>query len=532
MSNILEYTLSLQEKLNASLEKIGKVSDVASVKLIELQGQSLVAIESYTLAKERLEEKQHVLENLKIGFAEVQNSVQPFADTIKAIGEVLGSLEGISFKEIKQLKKSLSGNSLEIFSGNSLRLGGFSKKLSQKIRKISAKGIKQLKEGLSGKSLEIFSGNTLRLGGFSKKLSQGLQKAKSVFIEFQTVAVGAGENTGVQWGAMTGSITSLLEKVTEVKEKLLQPFIELANITLSGITSGLDYFLTKLDEGDVVITSIALVLGTFMSGLILYNNYLTVSSFLQNKLTKSIIKSSLAFLSSPVTWVVLGVVSLIAVIGFLIAKIDGWGQAWQHTVKGAGLIWEAFVEGAKAYFATYVEGFMIGINKIQEGWYRFQNLIGAGDKEENNAAIEKLKKDTDARQKIIADGYKKAGKLAKEAQEEFALAAGSLKFNDKNLKDVVGDLKEKLGISVKPPNELEGKHTTNTHNKEVNEVVQTNNAIATGGTRNNNITINLKDLIGVLNIEGSSFNETTNQMEEATTDSLLRVLALASTASN
>lgn len=61
---------------------------------------------------------------------------------------------------------------------------------------------------------------------------------------------------------------------------------------------------------------------------------------------------------------------------------------------------------------------------------------------------------------------------------------------------------------------------------------KTNDAIATGGTKNTVININLKDLIGVLNIQGKDFKDSSQQMAEQTQDALLRLLAMATTAGN
>jgi TP901 family phage tail tape measure protein len=59
-----------------------------------------------------------------------------------------------------------------------------------------------------------------------------------------------------------------------------------------------------------------------------------------------------------------------------------------------------------------------------------------------------------------------------------------------------------------------------------------NEAIATGGTKNTVININLKDLIGVLNIAGKDFKDSSQQMAEQSQDALLRLLAMATTAGN
>jgi hypothetical protein len=57
-----------------------------------------------------------------------------------------------------------------------------------------------------------------------------------------------------------------------------------------------------------------------------------------------------------------------------------------------------------------------------------------------------------------------------------------------------------------------------------------NDAVATGGTKNTVININLKDLIGNLNIQGKDFKDSSQQMAEQSQDALLRLLAMATTA--
>ncbi len=58
---------------------------------------------------------------------------------------------------------------------------------------------------------------------------------------------------------------------------------------------------------------------------------------------------------------------------------------------------------------------------------------------------------------------------------------------------------------------------------------KTNEATATGGSKSTTVNIQLKDLIGVLNIHGKGFKESSQQMEADTADAMLRVLAMAST---
>lgn len=103
---------------------------------------------------------------------------------------------------------------------------------------------------------------------------------------------------------------------------------------------------------------------------------------------------------------------------------------------------------------------------------------------------------------------------------------------------MVGGLKKKIGLpsgnGISPP-VIPGANLDNSpiggdgkggkgSKSKVNE------SIATGGQKHNYITINLKDLIGVLNISGKDFKDSSNQMQQQTEDALMRVLAMATTA--
>lgn len=231
-----------------------------------------------------------------------------------------------------------------------------------------------------------------------------------------------------------------------------------------------------------------------------------------------------AMAANPITIVVLAVIALIGVIAYVISKTEGWGQAWKHTVNGAKLLFKTFVEGIKLQFITVVNGILIGIDKIKLGWYKFKEAVGIGDTSENQKAIAKINADTEARKKAIAKQAKIMLETAKKAKEEFSKAAGSIKWKVKSETDNSG---------IAPP-ELPGvmNGSLSTRSNEGLESKKTNTAIATGGSKHNYITINLKDLIGVLNIKGSDFKDSSKQLQDQTADALLRTLALATTAGN
>jgi TP901 family phage tail tape measure protein len=226
---------------------------------------------------------------------------------------------------------------------------------------------------------------------------------------------------------------------------------------------------------------------------------------------------------NPIVLIVLGVMALIAAIVWVASATEGWGDAWDHTVKGSKLIFQAFVEGVKNFFNTMVNGIMIGINYIKKGWYEFKNSMGIGDEADNNKMLAKIHADTEARKNAIVDGAKKVADLSKQGADEFVLAAKSVKFKQK----------EEAGISDPVIPGIDNKNTKGMGAGGGNtEKTKTNQAIATGGTKHNYITINLKDLVGVLNIQGKDFKDSAQQMEAQVVDALARILAMSTTAAN
>jgi len=122
---------------------------------------------------------------------------------------------------------------------------------------------------------------------------------------------------------------------------------------------------------------------------------------------------------NPITWLIIGIIALIMVIGMVSKYTSGWGESWRHVVTGAKLIWQTYTDYVKANFNTVVNALMIGIDKIKLGWYKFKEAIGIGNSTENQKMIAEINNDVEARKKSIVDGYKKMIKSASDAKKEF-----------------------------------------------------------------------------------------------------------------
>lgn len=117
----------------------------------------------------------------------------------------------------------------------------------------------------------------------------------------------------------------------------------------------------------------------------------------------------------PLVWIVLAIGALVAAIVFCVTKVQGWGKQWDSIVSFMKAVFELFVESFRFRWNLLTNGFMLGLDKIRLGWYKFKEAVGLGDSKENQAAIAQINADVEARQKAIAEGAKKVRDLSKKA---------------------------------------------------------------------------------------------------------------------
>lgn len=231
---------------------------------------------------------------------------------------------------------------------------------------------------------------------------------------------------------------------------------------------------------------------------------------------------------SPIFLIPAIVIAIGAAIAWVVSKTEGWGQAWEHTVNGGKLLFQLFGESVKLHFMTVVNGLMIGINNIKKGWYEFKDAVGMGDSTENQRMISQINADTERRKQAITDQAKEVQNTAIKAAAEFGMAAASVKWKTETESEGESS-KEGIAKSMIPGLSTGGNKGGDSGGSN-GTGSKTNKAIATGGTKHNYITISLDSLIGILNIKGNDFKDSAKQMQDKSTEALVRTLALATTA--
>ena len=360
-------------------------------------------------------------------------------------------------------------------------------------------------------------------GGISaQELAQAFEWATDKQGLFYQGAEKAGQTLSGKFNKMMDSITELALKVYEAISPVLSPLVDLAAVIFSNIGGGIGWLIQKFQEGNPVIWGIAGAIGIFTTALILHNTYTAIATAWQNRLTWAVIKTNLAFLANPITWIIVGIIALIAIIAYCIVGVSGWGKAWEYTVQGMKYSWEAFVENFQLLWTVAKNTFMAGIDACKLAWYKFKEAVGLGDSTENQAMINKIQNDLQERAKSVTEGYKKANEAGEKAKEAFGKAWDSLEF--KSFKEVKDGLMGKLGMKTESSSApgispITGETTTTT-----GEGTKTKDNIVSGGTRQTHINIQIGNVGTDTKVYVSSVREGVENFGEMVKEELLRVV--------
>lgn len=363
----------------------------------------------------------------------------------------------------------------------------------------------------------------------SNMVAEAFKSATSEGGKFYGMADKMSQTIGGKLSTMKDKLSEALLSLYVMIEPLLIPAVDFLSVVMDNlkgiIENVISFFQTwvqKIKDGNPIISILTGLLLTVVSAFILYNLWLKITSFSLNTLKWSIIKTNLAFLASPIFWVIAGIVALIGVIVYLGYKIEGWGSLWQGVVGFMKYTFLAFVESVKLYFSTMINGILIGIDKIKLAWYKFKEAVGIGDSSENQAAISKINSDVEARQKAIIEGAEKVAENARKAKE--SLSSIDMRWNsDKSLSDVTKGLKTKLGISTNAKLESSVNANGKTEGVTAGSLSEGTQSISAGGSRSTNITITMKDLVGSIVFNGS-LGENKKRLTDEVLEALIRVV--------
>lgn len=452
-----------------------------------------------------------------LGFGIAQEKVMP---TLRAIGDIAGGNQermkslSLAYSQMSSTGKLMGQDLLQMINA------GFNP-LDQ-ISKQTGKSIGQLKEDM-------------RKGLITTSM---VEKAFLTVTQeggkFHNMALKMSRTLGGRASTVMDNFTDKFIAIYGAISPVAMMLLDLADYTLTAVSSGVSYLNDKFQQGHPIMMliagtlfTVATAMGVMKVATMAQAGWAAILTLANNIQTASWWQLNAAMLANPTTWIVAGIVAAVAAIGYMIYRIDGWGKMWDHTMKGMKSLWSGYVSYLKIAWLGVEHVLLSGIDAILLAWYK---LKGLWNEDEANVGLEKIKKQSEARKKAIVEEGKEIIKQGKSALDHFKQAGASLSFNEKSLGNLKNDLSTKLGITAPT---LGGK-TVNTSLSKSNNTLnsESNSKAVTGGKKNTTINIKLNELIGVLNIENKGFKESVSQMEDQTTDALLRVLGLAVTASS
>lgn len=251
-----------------------------------------------------------------------------------------------------------------------------------------------------------------------------------------------------------------------------------------------------------------------------------------NMLTASWWSANFAMLAIPVT-----IGAIVASIGYVIYKVDGWGAAWEKTKDGFINGGKMLVTSFKLYGKLWLEPWLWAFDQIRIGWYSVKSLWADNAQSE----ISSIRLAAKERQKGIVATKELLKQQAKDSAEGFKGAWGALKWNDK--KSVSAGISSLFGSAtsaVQKPNTPTAPNfvppTPNGTDGGMGGAggtgkSTTDSISSIGGTKSTHIVINLtKELVGSINISSTTLKEGVTEMERLVGEALVRVLAQAHSA--
>lgn len=309
---------------------------------------------------------------------------------------------------------------------------------------------------------------------------------------------------------------AVVMKAPEEKNKRLKAQVDDFKISLFNGTNGLIGYATVLGETAQDFGNLIPLIGG--AGTVI--STLTSASKMQALWTGVVTKAqwlwNIAMEANTIGLIIAAVVALIAVVAVMIKYWDEWGAAMSLLLGPIGLL-VGVVMTLRDHWDSIVEAFSSG-------------GIIAGLKRIGIVLLDVLLKPVQQLLELVAK-IPGVGKIAGSGAESIKALRAKMDLITPGEKQKEA---QKKAEGIAPPiiPGTNGTGTTSGGGSGGTSKTKANDAVATGGTKNTVINITLKDLIGVLNIQGKDFKDSSQQMAEQSQDALLRLLAMATTAGN
>lgn len=382
-------------------------------------------------------------------------------------------------------------------------------------------------------------------------VAQAFQNATLEGGQFYGMSEKMSQTLGGQWSLAMANVNDKLLALYNIIQPYVLPAIKGFNLLLTDFSTFIDKVVAKLENwynnNMLLGTSIAILTAAWLAyratllGLIGLHAIIAVwrKAVIAYEIVVFAVKNAtslwtaaqwllnVALNANPIGLIIAGVVALIALIAFLIIKIDGWGETWDNVLTMCKLGFELFKTAVTLIWLKVQDAFLTGFEVIEKGWYKVQSLWNS---DAANAGLAKLEAERNARAKEIADTQGKLTDLAKQMSD---MEVFKLRVNDTSFADVANSLKSKLGISSAGIPGMEGGGSgggTGTGGTGGTggggESGKAANSISTGGSKTTHITLNLGNLVQTMTINSGDIKEGAQKVRDIVQDELTRALIM------
>lgn len=550
MERINNAAFKINNLFQAAQNTIGKVGNAIG-KIVEIGGENeLQKLDMTTLFQGNTAAAEEMFEKIseygkatvydKSGLIDAQKTMMSFGiegekafSTLKQIGDIaMGDSQKMQSLALA-FSQATSAGKLQGQDLNQLINAGFNP--LNEISKHTGESMASLREKMSKGQIS------------AEMLSQAFTWATEEGGLFYQGAEKAGDSTMGKINQLKDTFDEFLIDVFNKLKPVIDTclsfatgFLETLPALLDGIANGVSNVIGFFSEFAPIIIGVATAITILATAINISNISLKLQDFWLNVLivkekaismwtkvwagAQAILNAVMSL--NSITLIVAAIAVLVGAIVWVCSKITGWASLWQGVVGFMKYTFLAFVDAIKLYFTTYINGFLIGLDKIRLGWYKFKEAVGMGDSEENQNAINAINESIEARKKAISDGAQSVQDNLVKAKESL----GGIEMGWKKKEDV-SEASDKVSSGLGTNEQLQSlaEVATDKENGSGNgnsSLAKSNEAIATGGTRNTSITINLGEMIGSVTFNGS-LKETREDFERTLAESMFRVLAIA-----
>ncbi|MDE3185281.1 MAG: phage tail length tape measure family protein [Bacteroidota bacterium] len=321
-----------------------------------------------------------------------------------------------------------------------------------------------------------------------------------------------------RFGDVREKIGGIIERLGMVLMPMLNGFVNLVDSAVEAMKTAYHW----MQQHKEIMGALALVIGSVVTVLAVYEGILGIISIATGAWTVASAILNATLWANPVTWIIAGVIALVAIIGYLVYAFDGWGKTWKNLMDYSKYSWAAFKDNFQIIWLNVQDAFMSGIELMEKGWYKLKALW---DKDGAAAGLATINSQQNARAEAIA---KANGLLLSDVKAAEAANKWEVHSNGKTLGGIVGDLKKKLGISTGGvnPATANGGFAAGGNGSglagDIGDGKSKADSINQGGQRS--IVVNIQKQIEKLEVHVMDAKEGANEIESAVRDALKRVL--------